>query len=246
MNAGLARAALALYPLAYRRRYGQEMGALLEDSPVTPAVLVDLLGGAVRAHLRPSRRSPRRSGPMSAYASASGRSWSAGSSSRSPVSPSIRRRRTERPKPAASRAPPRGPASVHRGARRRWDAVAVVVGLLGESSRCAASSPSLASRSGMRRRRRRGDGRDRPPSRLAYLVTCGRRPGFAGRTRTGRSAWSAWRRRWRSVGRRCSSSAPRGLGIRRARALTGLTGDDEKGRGVLSSPSKSGPSQSAP
>jgi hypothetical protein len=53
MNARLARAALALYPLAYRRRYGQEMGALLEDSPITPAVLVDLLRGAVRAHLRP-------------------------------------------------------------------------------------------------------------------------------------------------------------------------------------------------
>jgi hypothetical protein len=53
MNARLARAALALYPLAYRRRYGQEMGAVLEDSPVTPAVLVDLLRGAVRAHLRP-------------------------------------------------------------------------------------------------------------------------------------------------------------------------------------------------
>jgi hypothetical protein len=53
MNARLARVALGLYPLAYRRRYGQEMGALLEDSPVTPAVIVDLLRGAARAHLRP-------------------------------------------------------------------------------------------------------------------------------------------------------------------------------------------------
>jgi hypothetical protein len=53
MNARLARIALGLYPLAYRRRYGQEMGALLEDSPPSPAVIVDLLRGAARAHLRP-------------------------------------------------------------------------------------------------------------------------------------------------------------------------------------------------
>ena len=53
MNARLARLALALYPLAYRRRYGDEMAALLEDSPVSPAAVVDLLRGAARAHLRP-------------------------------------------------------------------------------------------------------------------------------------------------------------------------------------------------
>jgi hypothetical protein len=53
MNARLARVALGLYPLAYRRRYGQEMGALLGDSPATSAVIVDLLRGAARAHLRP-------------------------------------------------------------------------------------------------------------------------------------------------------------------------------------------------
>jgi hypothetical protein len=53
VNARLARVALALYPLAYRRRYGEEMAALLEDSPVTAAAIVDLLRGAGRAHLRP-------------------------------------------------------------------------------------------------------------------------------------------------------------------------------------------------
>jgi hypothetical protein len=53
MNARLAGLALALYPRAYRRRYGEEMAALLDDSPVSPAVIVDLLRGAARAHLRP-------------------------------------------------------------------------------------------------------------------------------------------------------------------------------------------------
>jgi hypothetical protein len=52
VNARLARLALALYPLAYRRRYGEEMAALLEDSPVTSAAIVDLLRGAARAHVR--------------------------------------------------------------------------------------------------------------------------------------------------------------------------------------------------
>jgi hypothetical protein len=53
MNARLARAALALYPLAYRRRYGEEMATLLEDTAPSPAVIVDLLRGAAGAHLRP-------------------------------------------------------------------------------------------------------------------------------------------------------------------------------------------------
>lgn len=53
MSARLARLALALYPLAYRRRYGEEIEALLEDGGATPATVADLLRGAVRAHLRP-------------------------------------------------------------------------------------------------------------------------------------------------------------------------------------------------
>lgn len=50
----VARAALRLYPLAYQRRYGEEMRALLEDSPPRAHTVFDLLKGAVRAHLRPA------------------------------------------------------------------------------------------------------------------------------------------------------------------------------------------------
>jgi hypothetical protein len=53
MTRRLQRLALALYPLAFRRRYGGEMRALLEDSPPEPAVLPDLVMGALRAHLSP-------------------------------------------------------------------------------------------------------------------------------------------------------------------------------------------------
>jgi hypothetical protein len=53
MSARLARLALALYPLAYRRRYGEEMAALVEDTGATPRAAVDLARGALRAHLRP-------------------------------------------------------------------------------------------------------------------------------------------------------------------------------------------------
>jgi hypothetical protein len=53
VNARLARAALGLYPLAYRRRYGEEMAALLEGSPVSAVTVIDLVWGATRAHLRP-------------------------------------------------------------------------------------------------------------------------------------------------------------------------------------------------
>jgi hypothetical protein len=53
MSARLARLALALYPLAYRRRYGDEMEALIEDSGTSPASVLDLVRGALRAHLRP-------------------------------------------------------------------------------------------------------------------------------------------------------------------------------------------------
>jgi hypothetical protein len=53
VNARLARLALGLYPLAYRRRYGDEMNALLEDSPVSAATVADLVRGAAGARLRP-------------------------------------------------------------------------------------------------------------------------------------------------------------------------------------------------
>jgi hypothetical protein len=52
-SARLARLALRLYPLAYRRRYGAEMEALLEDGGATPHAVLDLARGAIGAHLRP-------------------------------------------------------------------------------------------------------------------------------------------------------------------------------------------------
>jgi uncharacterized membrane protein YidH (DUF202 family) len=54
VTAWLARQALRLYPLAYQRRYGEEMRALLEDRPPRVGTVVDLLRGALRAHLRPA------------------------------------------------------------------------------------------------------------------------------------------------------------------------------------------------
>jgi hypothetical protein len=50
----LARLALALYPMAFRRRYGAELQALVEEQPLRAAVVLDLLIGALRAHLRPA------------------------------------------------------------------------------------------------------------------------------------------------------------------------------------------------
>jgi hypothetical protein len=53
MSARLARLALSLYPLAFRRRYGEEMRVLLDDCPPGPRGLLDLLRGGLTAHLRP-------------------------------------------------------------------------------------------------------------------------------------------------------------------------------------------------
>ena len=53
MNRRLAKAALALYPVAFRRRYGDEMLALVEDSPSSSRTAFDLLRGALVAHARP-------------------------------------------------------------------------------------------------------------------------------------------------------------------------------------------------
>lgn len=54
MSGRLARLVLRLYPLAYQRRYGDEMRALLEDQPPRARTVIDLLRGAARAHLRPA------------------------------------------------------------------------------------------------------------------------------------------------------------------------------------------------
>jgi hypothetical protein len=59
----LARLALALYPLAHRRRYGEEMATLVEDSGGSPGVVLDLMRGAARAHLRPEPARAREVGP---------------------------------------------------------------------------------------------------------------------------------------------------------------------------------------
>ncbi len=48
-----ARCLLRAYPLAWRRRYGGEMEALVEDDPPSGRALLTLLTGALRAHLRP-------------------------------------------------------------------------------------------------------------------------------------------------------------------------------------------------
>jgi hypothetical protein len=53
MTAWLARLSLDLYPLAYRRRYGDEMRALLDDRPATQRIVLDLIRGALVAHLHP-------------------------------------------------------------------------------------------------------------------------------------------------------------------------------------------------
>jgi hypothetical protein len=54
VSARLARGALRLYPLAYQRRYGDEMRALLGERPATAVTVLDLLRGAAVAHLRPA------------------------------------------------------------------------------------------------------------------------------------------------------------------------------------------------
>jgi hypothetical protein len=54
MTRRLAAAALSLYPVAFRRRYGEEMRALLDESPPRLRTVFDLLRGALAAHLRPT------------------------------------------------------------------------------------------------------------------------------------------------------------------------------------------------
>jgi hypothetical protein len=49
----LARIGLSLYPLAFRRRYGEEMRELLEKRPATATTVLDLWRGALLAHVCP-------------------------------------------------------------------------------------------------------------------------------------------------------------------------------------------------
>lgn len=50
----MSHLALALYPLAFRRRYGEELRSLIDESPPRAMASVDLLRGALAAHARPS------------------------------------------------------------------------------------------------------------------------------------------------------------------------------------------------
>ncbi len=54
MSRRAARFALAVYPLAFRRRYGDELRALLDESHVSTRSVLNLLGGALVAHVRPA------------------------------------------------------------------------------------------------------------------------------------------------------------------------------------------------
>lgn len=51
-----ARWLLALYPARWRDRYGEEFASLLEEQPLTPALVVDVIRGALDA--RASSRHP--------------------------------------------------------------------------------------------------------------------------------------------------------------------------------------------
>jgi hypothetical protein len=53
MSPRLARLALRAYPLAFRRRYGEEMCALLEETPTGAGTVLDLLRSALVAQLHP-------------------------------------------------------------------------------------------------------------------------------------------------------------------------------------------------
>ena len=52
----MRKRALALYPSAWRERYGEEMSALLEESAPNLAATLDLARGALLAHLHPLAR----------------------------------------------------------------------------------------------------------------------------------------------------------------------------------------------
>ena len=49
----MRRSLLSLYPEAWRERYGEEMAALLDQTAPTVAATLDLLRGALVAHVRP-------------------------------------------------------------------------------------------------------------------------------------------------------------------------------------------------
>lgn len=52
---GLAHILIRLYPTRWRARYGDEFDALLHQTPLTPRVVVDILGACMRMHARVHR-----------------------------------------------------------------------------------------------------------------------------------------------------------------------------------------------
>lgn len=56
------RAMLRLYPRQWRERYGGEMAAMLEDVPLTPPSILDLLAGAIDARVSPQLTWSRHAG----------------------------------------------------------------------------------------------------------------------------------------------------------------------------------------
>jgi putative oligomerization/nucleic acid binding protein len=52
------RSLLRLYPFQWRQRYGEEVGALLDEEPFNLSVVVDLLRGAFDAHIHPELGEP--------------------------------------------------------------------------------------------------------------------------------------------------------------------------------------------
>jgi hypothetical protein len=45
---------IALYPARWRDRYGDEFAALLDEEPVTPRLVIDVIRGALDAHATPT------------------------------------------------------------------------------------------------------------------------------------------------------------------------------------------------
>ena len=52
------RSLLRLYPSRWRQRYEEEVGALIENEPLSVGLLVDLLRGAFEAHIHPELGAP--------------------------------------------------------------------------------------------------------------------------------------------------------------------------------------------
>ena len=57
---------LRMYPQAWQDRYGEELRETLEGQQLTPGIVLDMVAGALDAHLHPGLLPPRHNGPSSA------------------------------------------------------------------------------------------------------------------------------------------------------------------------------------